>query len=303
MDFFDRCSNNLAYKDLEESNGDKQHLLYIEIRKVLKRYYSSPIDMTRFFIDPTNEKHCWYHEEIDFLKYGLNWEQALHVLYSVYADCPLLFFSDIYKAGGDPGKGIIIPVVDNDSSRGDFRNYYASKIEEEVVYAASSLPYANKKIEIAKAVYDLMSLKASYDFNKARHTGYVDIPSHSILGYVRSKCAVCEGFSKTYQVFMNYLGLPTVTVSGMLFQDDEQKIKSGNHARNITYLSDEKRWIMVDPTEGIVSKDNRGFDISPHSKHYRRLTQEEKKQYESNMYSPSFDGIWFGYKKSVDNSL
>ena len=35
-----------------------------------------------------------------------------------------------------------------------------------------------------------------------------------------------------------------------------KKFNSG--IRNITYLPDEKKWIMVDPTEGIVKKDNRG---------------------------------------------
>ena len=296
--FFDRTSGCIAYESLKQlPQGDAMAALYADARLLLKKYYEESPDMTGFFVDPGNKKHSWYREAVDYKQYGLDWEQAIRALFAVYADCPVLFFSDIYTLGGDKQLGKLTPIVDQEFCRGDFRSFCVKKIEEEVTSCASGITLRRGHRCAAKEVYDLIRKTASYDDNKgsAQYNRYVDIPSHSILGYVQSRSAVCEGFSRTYQTFLNYLGIPAVTVTGLLYADEGQKTKSGAHARNFVLLSDERKWIMVDPTVGVCGNTDAGFDSPSSSKRYRRLRPEEITSLHDR-YLPAYEEIWEAYQ-------
>lgn len=270
-DFFEVCSTHYGYNELETKvKGKSMRELYTILKALLKRYYSEPIDMQSSFQNPTDKMRYWYHDVVDLRSYGLTWWEGITVLQAVYADCPLLFFSDAYSTGGSLEKCTLIPVVDYEFLRGDFRSFYVQKIEETIKHQISSLHLTTGMTcrDAAKKVYTLIQRSADYDHNKGERIPYVDIPSHSLLNYVRNRSAVCQGIAVTYQAMMNYITIPTITVSGM--------VNENLHAWNFSYLTDERKWIMVDVTQGVSTKGESGFDIPPSNKVYRPLRDDEK---------------------------
>ncbi len=264
IDFFDACSTSYGLQELEAMPKVKAlNVLYRDVKKDLKSFYMEPKDAFDGFEDPVSKKHCWITGNIPFAKLGLTWDEALYALQAVYADCPLLFFSDKYRTGGSPSGGYLAPVVDAECARGDFRRFYATKIEEEIRATVKNIPAATACRDAALAVYRQMVKTASYDHSKGdgERIKYVDTPSHSILNYVRNRSGVCQGFAETYQAIMNYITIPAVMVT--------VNTNEGPHAVNLIYLTDEKKWILVDSTTGITNKNDDianqndiGFDMS-----------------------------------------
>ncbi len=283
IDMFDSTSNNYGYDELAKyGKGKSMQKLYSFLRNELKAFYNNSKDAFYGFQDPINKKHCWLVNKYDFKPYGLNWDEAMTVLHAVYADCPILFFSDLYRTGGSPNEGFISPVVDSECSRGIFRRFYAEKIEEELRAIGKDIKPGTSCRDAAKKVFDYMQSSVRYDNTKGEgvFVRYTDIPSHSVLNFVRERSGVCQGFSKTYQAVMNYMSIPAVSVTVMA--------KSGTHSLNMLYLTDEKKWIMVDTTEGITSQKSYGFDMQ------KGIYSQFKKsdQSEFHMYSPAYDYIW-----------
>lgn len=298
MDFFEACCSNFAYRELQgQKNGPAMQKLYDEIKKLLRSYYEKPIDMTSFFYDPQNKKHCWYKETVSFKKYGLTWNEASQSVYAVYADCPLLFFVDTYKVGGYPEQGTITPVLDGEFCRGDFRSFYAKKVQETLEKQLASTKFKRGMREKAKAMYLLIQKNATYNKNKGEFANFVDTPSHSVFGYVRDKAAVCEGFSRTYQAMMNYLGISAVTITGATFDNGNSSKITGYHARNMIYLQDEKKWIMVDVTAGVSAQSEAFFNLAKPLDGFRKMTIDERNGKggyfcEPYAYGPHYDDLW-----------
>ena len=296
--FLESCNTNFAYKELsKKENGAQLLRLYTDVKALLTMYYREEVDMKWHFKDPLRRKQCWHRDTVNFKQCGLTWGEATKAVYAVYSDCPIFYFVDKYKVGGSPHKGEITPVLDYEFRRGDFRKFCTERIEDEIIASARSIRAKNDR-EKAKAIYDLIKSEAEYDEIKGT-TNYVDTPAHSVIGYVRNRAAVCEGFSETYQIFMNHLSVPTTSVSGMQFTDDRMEKISGAHARNLTYLSDEDKWIMVDVTTGVNGKNDLGFEIPLSSIRFRRFLESEKgSERERNL--PQYDDIWRSY---IDDNL
>ncbi len=289
-DLFEACSSDYGYRELADMpKGKDLTELYKTLRQELKTYYCEPKDAIYGFEDPSNKKHCWKTGNIDFAKLGLTWDEALIALQAVYADYPLLFFSDLYKTGGSPQGGYLAPVIDAESALGDFRRFYAERIEEEIRAVAKKAGGAASAREKAKNVYHIMSEAAKYDHSKGdeERIKYVDTPSHSILNYVRNRSGVCQGFAATYQAILNYLSIPAVTVT--------VNNKFGFHACNLVYLSDEKKWIMVDPTSGVSQKNDSGFDM-PAGIYQRLPRQSTGTEFHTHMIEHRT--AWEGYGES-----
>ena len=283
----DACSTNYALREIGElPKAESMEKFYLTLEYRLKNFYLNPTDAEYAFEDPINKKRYWKFEEFDFAKYQLSWNEALRVLQAVYADHPLFFFVDKYRTGGNPQVGIITPIIDAECARGDFRCFYVQKIEDEIKRLADGITNASGCREAALKVYHRISKDVYYDSSKGDGSmiSYPDIPSHSILNYVRNRAAVCEGFATTYQAVMNYLSIPAVVIT--------VKTKSGEHACTFIYLSDEKEWIMVDPTQGVNCENDSGFDL-PVGTYNKWVKSSYDKEYYANM--PEYSYIWNRY--------
>ena len=293
-DFIERCSCDFGYKDLgAREKGEQKQALYKEIKEILVGYYKGSADMIGYFIGDSAEKKCWYYSGIKYDKYGLSGMEANEALFALYCDYPIFYFADTSNVGGDFNVSIITPLVDYEFNRGDFRTFYSEKIREEIEGTAIKVASKGNCREKAKAIYDYISRNTSYNYNKGndKWTNYVDIPSHSVLGYVRNKSAVCEGFASTYQIFMNYLSIPALSISGIMYDDVEMTKEKGLHKRNIVYLPDEQNWIMVDVTIGVCGGEDLGFDITKDSMKFAPLPDDRRKAL-SHIYEPRYKAIW-----------
>ncbi|WP_027207510.1 transglutaminase domain-containing protein [Butyrivibrio fibrisolvens] len=287
MDLFDACSTNYAFNEIGElAKAKSMQQFYIILSDHLKYFYSNPKDAEYAFEDPLSKKHCWKFGDFDFANYSLTWDEALRVLQAVYADHPLLFFADKYKTGGYPQGGTITPIIDAECARGDFRCFYASKIENEIRRLSGDIIVGTGCREAALKVYHRISNDTYYDDSKGDgyRIKYTDIPSHSVLNFVRNRAAVCESFALVYQAVMNYLSIPAVEIS--------VNTKNGKHACNFIYLTDDKKWIMVDPTLGVTCKNESGFDL-PVGTYDKWVKSPEDDEYHANM--PDYSYIWNRY--------
>ena len=245
-------------------------------------------DAKGHFEDPDSKKQCWKSDDVRFDKLGLSWSEAMITLMAVYSDYPLLFFTDPYKTGGDPNGGYITPIIDAECSRGDFRRFYAEKIETDIKAAVSGLDITMTCREAAYKLYKHISENAEYDNSKAdgNRISYVDVPSHSILNYVRNRSGACEGFARAYQAILNFISIPAVYIS--------VNYDNGSHACNFVYLADEKKWIMVDITHGVCQNDDWGFDV-PVGIYGKMRRGQKSDEYHSHM--PEHNYVWSRYRE------
>lgn len=287
-DIFEACSSDYGYDELlGHDKGRQMQELYLKFKGLLKDFYYGTQDAEYSFQNPENMKHCWKAGTVDFKPFGLNWDEAMFTLQAVYADYPLLFFSDLYKTGGDPAGGYISPIIDTECTRGDFRRFYTMKIEEELKKIISGIPDGTSCRAAAKKVYDTIKITARYDNLKGDGVKvlYVDTASHSILNYVRERSCVCQGFASTYQAIMNGLSIPTASVTVIT--------QNGAHACNIVHLIDEKKYIMVDSTQGVSAQNDSGFDMPKGT--YKRSPRTNACEY--HQYMPEYSYIWEQYLK------
>lgn len=277
---FDEAAINFGFRELGNyAHGESMRQLYSQLIKSLRVLYNEPIDAVFAFEDPNNKKQMWRADAFDYSSMNLSWREAMIALQAVYADRPLLFFSDIYKTGGNPNNGIIIPLIDAECSQGKIRRFYTDIIENEIRENTAQVDLNRKKRDVAREFYEIIRKRTRYDNNKgnANYTRYVDIASHSILNYVRNKSAVCQGYARTYQAFMNYVGIPVVSTSVIA--------NGGLHAINLVYLEDESKWIMIDVSAGL-------FDVKPGT--YRQLCDKDKTT-EFHKNEPLYKDIWASY--------
>lgn len=285
---FESTSNSSGYNELKKyDNYSSMQKLYSFLRDELKDFYLSDRNAIYGFKDFDNKKHCWLVGKYDFKPYGLNWDEAMTVLQAIYADYPILFFCDLYRTGGNPQEGFISPVVDPECSRGDFRRFYEEKVEEKIRDMVKDLRTGMACRDAAKKVYDYMKENARYDniMGDGVYVRYTDVASHSMLNFVREQSGVCQGFSKVYQAVMNHITVPAVSVNVLT--------RNGKHSVNLVYFVDEKKWIMVDTTEGISTHSDIGFDMKKET--YARGKRNTDSEYHK--YMPEYDDIWGCYLK------
>ena len=123
----------------------------------------------------------------------------------VLLDHPIIFYasssfqqsSDLYKK-----KCIILP--EYRFSRGDSWAY-----TNDVMKCLSAFDSVKNKNDLEKEqyVHDFCLKNFNYDYSMGEH-------SHSILGLVLNKTAVCEGIAKFVKIAFDYLGVKSLVVSG-----------------------------------------------------------------------------------------
>lgn len=247
IDYFEETANDYRYKRLSSHpNGAGMQGFYKAYHKKAKEIYYSDADLD-VHRNLYNGKQLWYKDVVEYKEYNISYEEALRSIYAVFSDYPLLYFSDIYNVFGNRENTKMAVCVDYEFIKGRFRSVcndlIESCIEDVVVKISKTLSPRDKIFELC----DYFKKHTYYDYIKG-DTNFVDIPSHSILGFARNRSCVCEGFSKTLMAIANYLGIPTIIVSGcILFPLGNNPSDSGPHAWNMVKI--DGRWYDVDITD------------------------------------------------------
>jgi hypothetical protein len=105
----------------------------------------------------------------------------------------------------------------------------------------------------ALAVHNWITENIAYDVNGLNNNTYVDRPQDAV-SVMRTKLAVCAGYSALYAALMRSIGMHTKVIVGKLIgadqdnQSNEQicQANTADHAWNEVYVGN--RWVTVDTT-------------------------------------------------------
>lgn len=86
----------------------------------------------------------------------------------------------------------------------------------------------------ARSAHDLLCRMASYDYTEYYYGTRSE--AHSLLGFIANRLVVCDGYAKTYQWMLRYLGIDSYVVSGLTSR--------GEHGWNKVFL--DLDWYNVD---------------------------------------------------------
>ncbi|MCR5734803.1 MAG: transglutaminase-like domain-containing protein [Lachnospiraceae bacterium] len=244
-DFFDSCLGRFAFNRLKTAqNGNNLITYYNVVMRTLKKYYSGEDDIG-IEINSNGRKY-WYKDFFDCKRYSVSYEEAKKATIAAFNDCPLAYFAYTYDVFGNPESKLSLVAVDDAFRLGSIRKRYSKLIENEILRIAGSLPADADDEGTAQYVYDKICEKSVYDTEKG-NCGYVDVYAHSIASFAEKHMAVCEGFAKTFQAIMLYLGYECLSVSGYVGKDSESD--PNRHAWNLLKMGE--KWRLVDITSGL----------------------------------------------------
>ncbi|MBQ9984119.1 MAG: hypothetical protein IJP29_05970 [Lachnospiraceae bacterium] len=172
-------------------------------------------------------------------------------LYYVLGNCPYVPKMD-YTFDLSTGSLEVVQedVVDYISPR--YLDY--GQTDEEWVFEQMDKPLAfidedMTDMEKALFIHDYMCINLVYG---ERNT---DVPEyHNIMGYILEGKAVCEGYAKVFQYYMNKLGIPSRIMLG--------DVEEGYHAWNEVQI--DRQWYMVDVTHDDPIPDEYGRVMHTH---------------------------------------
>lgn len=225
-----------AYNDFtKRSNTKKRQALYNDILKICQ-------DFSADFQDVSETEYGYIVSEINALKYNLSENEVCEVFFMFKQDHPEYYWLSnrvVYAMTSDSDTAVITEVYIlcySDFCSGETRRKLNSVIEktfEEYISAAKDNEGDFKK---ALIIHDKIIDSADYGYDengKALDTGF----AHSIASVFDeddSTQPVCEGYSKAYQLLLNYFGIDNILVTG------------SSHAWNAVKL--DGKWYQIDAT-------------------------------------------------------
>ncbi len=117
--------------------------------------------------------------------------------------------------------------------------------------------------EKVNILYDYIVKNIKYDYDKAKNLSYDYLPDN--VTTLKTKYGICYDYSSFMGAMLRSQGIPTKLVKGYT---SWTKVY---HAWNEIYLSDEKRWIIVDTTyDSYMYLKNGKYDFEKSSKVYSK---------------------------------
>ena len=168
----------------------------------------------------------------NYKQFGLTLDEAFTVWVYYRKDHPLYYWF-AYAVSWSDTDLYIHTVLEH--ANGVTRAMYNRKIYagiEEYIACAEGAPTAYDK---ALAYYDKILLENRYGDKAEGAPEMTEVWAHNILGAFEYNTFVCEGYSKLFQLLLNYSGI------------ENRHIVGDNHAWNLVKLDDGK-WYWFDPT-------------------------------------------------------
>ena len=218
-------NSTYGYDDLLlRTNADEIQELYRDILTEAFIVYSSSEDIIEL---------CFFNFDVD--TYGLTIDEAIEVIKIFKLDNPIFYW--ISNTISVSGNTISISIGEE----------YALEVERQNADSLILDVIADYKIiveglisdyEIAIAIHDKIINDINYSYEADGITPEDDLWAHNIIGVFSKQGAVCEGYSKAYQILLNYFGIENIIVSGSADNDE--------HMWNLIKL--DNNWYDVDVT-------------------------------------------------------
>lgn len=220
------------------ADGEKRQAMYDEIAAAAMEFHKA----TNVDVEPDAALLT-----VDFASYGLTLDDAVNVWKTFKDDHPIYYWlsSGVYYSDTT-----ILPVIDSLYAQGETRKCYNALIDEEVMRYADMVFYAASDYETALCYHDNILLAVDYSYDEY---GYAEseLWAHNIIGVFEKRGAVCEGYSRTFQLLLNYSNIENLFVTGVG--------GGGKHAWNLVKL-DDGEWYWVDLTFNDAGKG--GVEVS-----------------------------------------
>lgn len=168
----------------------------------------------------------------NYQQFGLTLDEAFTVWTYYRKDHPLYYWLAYYLSWNS--SEIYLHTV-LEHANGVTRAMYNRKIYEGIADYVKCAEGAETSYDIALAYYDEIISRNSYGDSAPGAPVMTEVWAHNILGAFVYNTFVCEGYSKLFQLLLNYSGV------------ENRHVVGDNHAWNIVRMDDGK-WYWFDPT-------------------------------------------------------
>ena len=239
-----KYSGDYAYNYLSDNydNAEAMLALYDKIDEESEYFHSSTRDAETKKI---SDKDTYYAAEIGFGDLGLSQEEALAVWNAYRYDHPLYYWMSNVVSYTSSSLSLL---VFEEYAEGDVR----ADLNEQIYSAVEGYINAlNGKTDIYQktlSFHDNIIFATEYGYEDDGVTPLDDPYAHSVLGTLIYGEGVCESYTKTFQLLLNFSGIENVYVSGYAREA---------HAWNLVKL-DNDEWYWFDLTWDDVPKNGLG---------------------------------------------
>lgn len=243
------------YNQLDNySNATNMKKLYNDMLAICWEFYNSTEDATaitnasgntEYFIPQTLKASDYMlsDKELDivedalfhdmplfyFLSFRINWYEGENVIYTGYTVVE--------------GDTIRLQITNNTSNTGVSKYYDGERRKEcKAIIEANVYKYYNETkgktaYEKQQIIFDGICMNSDYN-SEEQMVSY----AHTVVGNFEGKRVVCEGYTKTANLLLNYCGVDTIDISGVAGPSGEEK-----HVWNAVKL-DDGNWYLCDLT-------------------------------------------------------
>lgn len=223
----EKYDGDYAYNSLLKlDNAEKLTKLYNDIDKIADSFHNSVSD--------AKEEHKYIIADIDFSELDLTEGEALAAWCAYRIDHPLYYWlsSMVYYSESE-----LSIACDADYAKASDRAALNLKIYNGVKEFVEEA-YSASKYNTVLGFHDLIILSIDYAYESDGKTPEDDAWAHNVIGVFDKGAGVCEAYSKTFQLLLNYCDIENVLVSGFANEP---------HAWNLVKL-DDGMWYWCDLT-------------------------------------------------------
>ena len=217
---------------LKLKNGKGMAEFYSEIDALASDFHDSLNDAK---YKENNNNGIYYLAEVYYSDNGISTEEALSAWNAYIKDHPLYYWMSVRATYTDEYLTII---VDDDYISGDTREQINADIYKTIEKYILSLNGESSTYGITLGLHDVIIEGADYAYEADGVTPSDEISAHNIIGVLLEGEGVCESYAKTFQLFLNYLGIENVFVTGYAGEA---------HGWNLVQM-DDGRWYWYDLT-------------------------------------------------------
>ncbi len=230
---------NGDYASVEKYDGDYAYnsLLKLEKGKKLTELYNSIDKLADAFHNGSTdlkESDQYIIGEVNYASLGLTDEEALAVWSAYKMDRPLYYWMSNNIFYTDTELNI---VADKEYAKASVRASINAKIYAGVERFVEEA-YTESVYNTALGFHDLIILAIDYAYEADGVTPEDDVWAHNVTGVFIEGAGVCEAYSKTFQLLLNYCDIENVFVTGWAGE---------LHAWNLIKL-DDGNWYWCDLT-------------------------------------------------------
>ena len=209
-----------------EEKGSAMQLLYNEIDAVARVFHNdSTINAIENVVGT-----------FDYGSKGLTENEAIAVWKCYKNDHPLYYWISTSLMISGPE---LILLTEDEYANGENRAVLNQLVYNGVKIYVDQILDETSEYQIALAFHDAIILAIDYAYESDGYTPQDDVWAHSILGVFEKQSGVCESYSRTFQLLLNYCDVENIYVTGI--SNDE------NHGWNLAQM-DDGNWYWFDLT-------------------------------------------------------